>query len=251
MKLLPSHHAHNIREVMRRWKLLQKSAGMRATMLLTIEGHSIFGFETQAAKAGAPAFYLSTGVHGDEPGSMWGLLLWAEKNIDKLQRDSFLLLPLLNPIGMRLNTRADHRGLDINRRFHLTDDPLTSAWQRWIAERPMIAAVCLHEDYDAQGCYVYELGHSQKSIGRAILTRYDGPIAVDPRSRIDGQRAKDGLIRRNKLPMHLAGMPEAIELHLRGCPLTLTFETPSEFSLGDRLVSQMRFISTALEVIGA
>lgn len=251
MKLLPLHHAHDIREVMRRWKALQKAAGLRATTLTTVEGHAVIAFETQAAKAGAPAFYLSTGVHGDEPAAMWGLLLWAEKNIAKLQRDSFLLLPLLNPIGMLLNTRLDHRGLDINRRFQLTDDPLSAAWQAWITGRPMIAGLCLHEDYDAQGCYVYELGHRRETMGREILARCAKPIATDPRSRVDGQLAKSGLIRRKKMPTHLPGMPEAIELHLRGCPLTLTFETPSEFALDDRVATQMRFISTALEVIGA
>jgi hypothetical protein len=45
-------------------------------------------------------------------------------------------------------------------------------------------------------------------------------------------------------------MPEAVELHRLGCRLTMTFETPSEFSLDDRVATQMRFISTALEVIG-
>jgi protein MpaA len=77
------------------------------------------------------------------------------------------------------------------------------------------------------------------------------PIATDPRRRIDGQRANGGLIRRKKMPTHLPGMPEAIELHLRGCPLTFTFETPSEFSLDDRVATQMNFIRCALEVIGA
>lgn len=251
MKLLPLHHAHNVREIMRRWKALQKAAGLHATTLANVEGHAVIALETTAAKAGEPAIYLSTGVHGDEPASMWGLLLWAEKNIAQLQRDSFLLLPLLNPIGMSLNTRLDHRGLDINRRFHLSDDPLSTAWQTWIKGRAMIAGICLHEDYDAQGCYVYELSHRRQTMGREILARCAKPIATDPRRRIDGQRATGGLIRRKKMPTHLPGMPEAIELHLRGCPLTFTFETPSEFSLDDRVATQMRFISTALEVMGA
>lgn len=251
MKLLPLHHAHDIREIMRRWKALQNAAGLHATTLTTVEGHPVIAFETKAARAGEPAFYLSTGVHGDEPGSIWGLLLWAEKNITKLQRGSFLLLPLLNPVGTMLNTRADHRGLDINRRFQLTDDPLTAAWQKWIEGRAMIAGLCLHEDYDAQGCYVYELGHRRATMGHAILTRCAKPIATDPRRRIDGQLAKAGLIRRKKMPTHLPGMPEAIELHVRGCPLTFTFETPSEFSLDDRVATQMNFIRCALEVIGA
>jgi len=251
MKLLPLHHAHDIRLVTRRWKALQKAAGMKATTLLTVDGHPVLALETQAARTGVPAFYLSTGVHGDEPGSMWGLLLWAEKNIARLQRDSFLLLPLLNPVGMRLNTRVDHRGLDLNRRFHLADDPLSTAWQRWLDGRELKAGLCLHEDYDAQGCYVYELSHGRAAIGEKILARCARPIRPDPRRRIEGEKARDGLILHRKLPSNLPGMPEAVELHRRGCRLTMTFETPSEFSLDDRVATQMRFIGTALEVIGA
>jgi hypothetical protein len=44
-------------------------------------------------------------------------------------------------------------------------------------------------------------------------------------------------------------MPEAIELHLRGCPLTLTFETPSEFDLDTRVRAQVRFIEATMEVL--
>ena len=251
MKLLPLHHAHNVREIMRRWKALQKAAGLHATTLTTVEGHAVIAYESKAAKAGEPAVYLSTGVHGDEPGSIWGLLLWAEKHLTMLQRGSFLLLPLVNPIGTSLNTRVDHHGHDLNRRFHLADDPFSTAWQTWIKGRAMIAGLCLHEDYDAQGCYLYELNHRRQPLGREILTRCAKPIAIDPRTRIDGQRALHGLIRPRKIPTNLPGMPEAIELNLRGCPLTFTFETPSEFSLDDRVATQMRFISAALEVINA
>jgi protein MpaA len=251
MNLLPLHHAHDTREVMRRWAVLKKKAALHATELASVEGHAVMALESPAAKRGQPAIYLSAGVHGDEPGSVWGLLLWAEKNISKIRHGSFLLLPLLNPIGLMLNTRADHRGLDINRRFHLMEDPLSAAWHAWIKGRHILAGLCLHEDYDARGCYVYELGPRGGSLGREILARCAQPIPTDPRTRIDGQRTSAGLIRRKKLPDHLPGMPEAIELHLCGCPLTLTFETPSEFSLDDRTITQMRFIHTALEVIQA
>ncbi|MBE7498459.1 MAG: M14 family metallocarboxypeptidase [Verrucomicrobiaceae bacterium] len=248
MKLLPLHHAHDIEQVLMRWRLLAADTGMAETVLDHAVDQPVLAYATTAAEDGAPAIYLSTGVHGDEAGSVWGLLAWAEKNRRQLRRGAFLILPLLNPIGLRLNTRADHRGLDINRRFHLAEDPLSRAWQRWIAGRPMRAGLCLHEDYDAQGCYVYELGRQRRNVGHAILARCTKRIGMDPRRWIDGQRARDGLIRRKKMPTHLPGMPEAIELHLRGCPCTLTFETPSEFALDDRAATQAAFIQAALEV---
>ncbi|MBL9132761.1 MAG: DUF2817 domain-containing protein, partial [Verrucomicrobiaceae bacterium] len=158
MKLLPHHLAHDSEQVIMRWRLLARETGMTESVLEYAEDHPILAFASEAAEDEEPALYLSSGVHGDEAGSVWGLLAWAEKNRRLLRRGSFLILPLLNPAGLRLNTRADHRGLDINRRFHLAEDPLSRAWQRWIAGRRMRAGLCLHEDYDAQGCYVYELG---------------------------------------------------------------------------------------------
>ena len=52
------------------------------------------------------------------------------------------------------------------------------------------------------------------------------------------------------MPVSLPGMPEAIELHVRGCPVTLTFETPSEFDLDRRVRAQVKFVEAALEVFG-
>jgi hypothetical protein len=104
--------------------------------------------------------------------------------------------------------------------------------------------MCLHEDYDAQGCYVYELTQ-QPSAGSKILQEVAKVLPIDPRPRIEGRKAKDGLILRRVLP-EMPGHPEAIVLHLMGAPRTLTFETPSEFSLIDRIAAQKQFISATL-----
>jgi hypothetical protein len=71
-------------------------------------------------------------------------------------------------------------------------------------------------------------------------------IAPDPRASIDGRRALDGVIRRSTIPSGLPGLPEAIVLWQLGCPVTLTFETPSEFSLDDRVQTQADFVSAVL-----
>ncbi len=42
-------------------------------------------------------------------------------------------------------------------------------------------------------------------------------------------------------------MPEAIVLHQLGSPVTLTFESPSESSLLDRIAVQKQFIRSALK----
>lgn len=251
VKLLPNHRAHDAQHLIRRWRVLAREAGCKTRVLCEVGGLPVLALESPAAQQGAPAAYLSSGVHGDEAGSAWGLLLWAEKHSKQLAQGSFLIAPCLNPVGLMLNTRADHRGIDINRRFHDAEDVICGPWQRWVAGRALRFGLCLHEDYDGQGIYLYELSHARKTAGHEIIGRCARVIAPDPRTAIDGQRARGGVIRRRTMPTHLPGMPEAIELHQRGCALTLTFETPSEFDLDMRVRAQVKFIESALEVLGA
>ncbi|HRK17204.1 MAG TPA: M14 family metallocarboxypeptidase, partial [Prosthecobacter sp.] len=199
-----------------------------------------------ARRRDAPAFYLSAGVHGDEAGAAWGLLAWARENAAWLSAHPAVLLPCLNPRGLAANTRADHRGLDLNRRFHLEDDDLSGPWRSLVRARSWRLALCLHEDYDAQGIYVYELGAHQGIHSRVLLENAARILPADPRRRIDGSVARGGVIRRRRLPLHLPGLPEAVVLHQLGCPLTLTFETPSEFGLDDRVRAHAAFIPAAL-----
>ena len=249
VKLLPNHRAHDAQHLIQRWRVLARTAGCRIKILCKVGDLPVIVLESAAAQAGEPAVYLSTGVHGDEAGSAWGLLTWAEKHLNELKRGSFLLAPCLNPVGLTLNTRADHRGIDINRRFHDAADEICGPWQQWITGRAMRFGLCLHEDYDAQGIYLYELNHARETKGHEIIERCARVIAPDPRKNIDGQRANHGVIRRRNLPTNLPGMPEAIELHVRGCPVTLTFESPSEFDLDTRIRVQVKFVESALAVL--
>lgn len=249
VKLLPRHRAHDARHLIQRWRVLARKAGCTVQALCEVEGLPVLTLESAAARAGAPAVYISTGVHGDEPGAAWGLLTWAEKHVRELRRGSFLIAPCLNPVGLVRNTREDHRRIDINRRFHDAEDEICGPWQCWITGKTMRFGLCLHEDYDAQGIYLYELNHARQSVGSGIIRACSTVIAPDPRTSIDGQRARHGVIRRRTLPTHLPGMPEAIELHLRGCPVTLTFETPSEFDLDARAQTQVRFVEAAMEAL--
>lgn len=251
VKLLPNHRAHDARHLIQRWRVLARGAECRVKVLCVADELPVITVESTAAHEGVPAVYLSSGVHGDEPGAAWGLLTWAEKHVRELKRGSFVIAPCLNPVGLTLNTRADHRGIDINRRFHDANDVICGPWQRWITKKAMRFGLCLHEDYDAQGIYLYELNHARQTAGHGIIERCSRVIAPDPRKNIDGQRARGGVIRRRTLPTHLPGMPEAVELHQRGCPLTVTFETPSEFDLDTRVRAHVRFIEACLEVFAA
>lgn len=229
------------------WRIVAREAGLRMTTLAEVEGEKIYWLETPA-KPSHPVIYISSGVHGDEPAAAWGLLAWAQENIAMLQQRPFILLPCLNPLGLIANTRADHRGLDLNRRFHMKRDPICGPWWRMMKGRELGLGICLHEDYDAQGCYIYEVGLHRHAVAPDILKRCARRIPVDLRGRIDRWKAVNGVIRRRNVPPNLPGLPEAIVLHQLGCPLTLTFETPSEFSLDDRVQTHVGFLNATLSL---
>jgi murein peptide amidase A len=244
---LPRHRSHDYTHLIRRWKAVASKSGMRMRAFTRAGEWPVFIIEPRRKLNGTPLFYLSSGVHGDEPGSACGLLDWSEENVTLLRERAFLIFPILNPHGLVMNTRVDHRGLDINRRFHLTDDPLCGAWQKEMAGRKLCAALCLHEDYDAEGAYIYELSQRDDTLGPTLLAACAEVMPTDLRRDIDGRGAKAGVIRRKRLPTDLPGLPEAIVLHQMGCPVTLTFETPSEYSLDDRVRAQALFIAASVK----
>lgn len=248
MNDLPIHRCHDYAELMRQWQLVVNEAGLRQRELCRVDGQRIFWLESAAAHASAPAIYISAGVHGDEPAATSGLLAWAQKRVALLRKEPFLLFPCLNPHGLMTNTRMDQNGLDLNRRFHLADDLVCGAWLRVLHGFSLRLAICLHEDYDAQGCYVYELSRRTDGLTHAILQKAkSAKIPVDPRSKIDGHDCREGVIKRRRPPRNLPGLPEAFVLYQLGCPLSLTFETPSEFALTDRVAAHKRFLDAAIK----
>lgn len=245
MSLLPLHAAHSYRALIQRWRALARRLGVQMKTLAVVEQVSVFWLETKNSPV-AEAIYLSSGVHGDEPAAAWGLLVWAEENEARLRAGNFVIFPCLNPHGLMLNTRADYQGQDLNRRFHLQEDVVCGPWRKIVTSRRLKVAVCLHEDYDGQGCYVYELGRrGAPKLAPGMLAGVHS-IPTDGRKRIDESRAQGGVIRRSRVPKHLPGLPEAVVLHELGCGLTLTFETPSEFGLDLRVRAQVEFVNAVL-----
>jgi murein peptide amidase A len=245
--LLPCHSAHDYASLVTAWKRVARFAGMEMKNFSEAAGVPIFILENKAAASAQPAVYLSSGVHGDEPGAAWGLLEWARKNTALLRREAFVICPVLNPVGLKLNTRVDHRGLDLNRRFHLARDPLCGPWRKLVKPRRFTLSVCLHEDYDGQGTYIYELSNDATAQhSNAGLKACETVLPRDLRKLIDGHPAKKGVIRRGEIPAGFTG-PEAIVLKELGCPITVTIETPSEFDLDHRVQGHRLCLEGMLE----
>lgn len=240
---LHRHRCHDVPHLLKRWR-----AVARAARLTVQEIHVSGGFPVlyiYHAAATEPLLYLSAGVHGDEPAPVSALLEWAEENTALLRTLPVALFPLFNPAGLAANTRTDHRHIDLNRRFHDSSLPHIKAWWRCVEPLRIRLALCLHEDYDARGLYCYELPAARAPLlADSFLNAGAHAIPRDPRRTIDGRRAAHGIIMRRRMP-HLPGLPEAIALWMHGAH-TLTFETPSEFSLPDRVAAHRAFIETAV-----
>ena len=248
MSELPtSHRSHDYLRLIKRWQALAKKTGLTFNSFVEVNELPVYYFSTASgAEDEREVIYLSAGIHGDEPAPPWGLLEWAEANKKLLKSQRFLIFPTLNPHGIILNTRADHRGVDLNRAFNQEADPLIVAWKEVVKGLKFSLALCLHEDYDGQGCYLYELAPRGDAVGHDLLNDCASVIPPDLRKNIDGRAAKTGLILRRRIP-ELPGYPEAIVLQRQGCPKVFTFESPSEFSLQDRIAVQHVFVAAALK----
>ena len=249
LDFLTSHSSHEPAAVIKGWRPIATAAGLRMSTFAEADGHELFVLRSEAPPAGAPRVYLSTGVHGDEPGSALGLLHWAESNVDTLRAIDALIFPLLNPAGLLDNTRMDGKGRDLNRLFHSDEEPFP-AWRREVGERRFDLAICLHEDYDGRGCYIYELGRG--GLAERMLAAARPIIPPDSRAQIDISDAVGGVVRHGELgrdELPLEGLPEAIWLYFERCPVCLTLETPSEFSLWSRVRAQAAMLDAGIGAI--
>lgn len=187
--------------------------------------------------------YISAGIHGDEPGGSEGLLAWAEANAKQLRDLPLLLFPCLNPWGLLQNMRADEGGNDLNRCFH-KPLPVIQAIKRVVGARRFSTTVHLHEDFDGEGLYLYELARTDPW-GEALLEIARPILSLDPRRKIDRWRAKNALVRRNvrRATFERLGYPEAVWLFYGHTDRTYTIETPSEFALERRVAAQVALLS--------
>jgi protein MpaA len=241
---LAQHRSHDYGATMRRWKEVSRKAGLRTSELVRQGGYPVYGIRSRKFVAGQPVLYVSAGCHGDEPAAVQGLLAWAEENTKILAKRNVVLMPCLNPWGLANNVRLNQDGEDLNRLFHRTDHPLIGAWAKFTAGVEFPLAVTLHEDYDANGIYLYELnpvvGHSY---GEGLLQICEKIIPREPGSSIEGRKAVRGIVRRTRGVPKIDGLPEAITMFVGNATASLTFETPSEFSLFDRVRAQKAFVA--------
>ena len=118
----------------------------------------------------------------------------------------------------------------------------------WLGLLPrMDFAVCLHEDWEALGFYLYELNpDNQPSASPAIIERVRAVCPIDTSAQIEGREARGGIIRADPDPKSRAQWPEAFYLVNHKTRLSYTLEAPSDFPLQVRVNALVAALEIAL-----
>lgn len=216
--------------------------------LTRADGYELYALEVSSRrKSGSPHLLISAGIHGEEPGSVVGLLDWLESGAERWVQDlSFTILPCLNPFGFDRGLREDALGRDLNRCFHpdCGADPTSPVMVRavidYLAERRFDCLADLHEDWEFERFYVYEPElENVPPIGEAIVSAMVAHGEASDGEVVGDVHTTRGLIRRPftaapALTRFRRRWPFAIYalIHLTG--RSLTIETPGRLALSVR-----------------
>jgi protein MpaA len=201
-----------------------------------------------AVRTGAPVrYYISTGVHGDEPaGPLAALELLRQDRW--LAHAEIVLLPCLNPVGFVSNRRENGQGIDLNRDYLDPQSAEVKAHLAWLERQPPFdMTLCLHEDWESHGFYVYELNPDRKpSRAEAMVAAVAAVCPIDRSAMIEGRPAQNGVIRPELDPKTRPLWPEAFWLLQHKTRLSYTPEAPSDFPLQTRVNALVTAVQTAL-----
>lgn len=204
---------------------------------------------TRRAMGRKPRIYLSSGVHGDEPAPPAALLTaLIDDTFD--DRATWFLVPLINPVGFIKGQRENGEGIDLNRDYLSGEAREVRDHIAWLVRQPRFdLALCLHEDWEAQGFYLYELCRAlREDYCRNIRAAVTAVLPIEDGDEIDGRPVTEhGIIRPESDPALRDLWPEAIYLFKHQTDHCLTFETPTPKTMKDRIAGQNLALRCAID----
>lgn len=192
--------------------------------------------------------YISAGIHGDEPAAPLAALKLLREN--NWPRDiTVSLCPCLNPIGFKLNTRANAKGVDLNRGYLNPIAEEIIAHIAWLEKQPSFkVCLMLHEDWESHGFYLYEQNPDKRpSFAETMIQAVEKVCPIDRSETIEGRPAQNGIVRPNILPKDRTDWPEAFYLITHKTRQTYTLEAPSDFSLPTRVNALAAAVKATLQ----
>jgi murein peptide amidase A len=225
-----------------------RAAGFRVEPYGEAAGAPLFAL-TKRTRGPRPRIYLSAGIHGDEPAPPLALLELLTRGVLDA-RAVWFVCPLLNPAGFIRRTRENAEGFDLNRDYKALRSLEIQAHARWLQRQPNFdLALCVHEDWEATGYYLYELNPTKRpSLARAILTAAEKTCALETATTIDGRCvAEPAIIRPIDDPLQRETWPESIYLRAHHTRLGYTLESPSSLPLKARVAAHCAAVEAAID----
>jgi len=242
----------NIQAVLREVEIAAREHGWVSETLLDTGDLKSVGLTRPASCIPHPAsrVYVSAGIHGDEPAGPLAMRRLLQENRWPQNLDLWLC-PCLNPTGFVLNRRENAAGIDLNRQYRSPVAAETVAHTAWLKRQPGFdCGLCLHEDWEAQGFYVYELNTGrQPALAELIIERVAPVCPIDGSEMIEGRPARKGIVRPEIDPRTRPDWPEAFFLVTHKTLLSCTLEAPSDYSLAVRVAALVAGVNAALELM--
>ena len=162
------------------------------------------------------------------------------------------LLPCLNPLGFTLNRRENAEGVDLNRDYRNSKSAEVRAHFAWLERQPKFNLyLCLHEDWEAHGFYLYEQNPDGKpSLAQKMIEAVQKVCPIDLSATIEGREACGGIIKPKILPHERPDWPEAFYLITQKARQGYTLEAPSDFPLATRVNALVAAVRAALDFAG-
>ncbi len=194
--------------------------------------------------------YLSSGMHGDEPAGPLALGELTFENRWPVGVEIWMV-PCLNPTAFPLNQRENNRGADLNRQYKNPSQPEVLSHIAWMAQCPEFEfSVLLHEDWESDGYYLYELNPDGKpSLAEPVIQAVRAVCPIQSDGVVDDWHSCGGIIRPDIDPNERPAWPEAIYLTRTKSRMGYTLEAPSDFELPDRVQAHKVALRTMLDLI--
>ena len=238
----------DIRAVLSDVRVAAKKHGWALEVFYNIGGFELFGLHRDCHEsANRQRIYISAGIHGDEPASPLAVLKLLRENRWPENLEVWLC-PCLNPVGFTLNTRANAKGIDLNRGYLNPVAPEITAHIAWLERQPKFdLCLMLHEDWESQGFYLYEQNpDGRPSFAEKMIEAVEKVCPIDRSEVIEGRPANNGILRPSLDPRSRPDWPEAFYLITHKTRQSYTVEAPSDFPLPVRVNALVAAVNAVL-----
>lgn len=239
----------DVRAVLRDLETAAKKNGWTPEAFYEIDEFKLFALHRKASsKVKEPKrIYISAGIHGDEPASPLAALRLIEENRWPEHLELWMC-PCLNPLGFKMNSRVNAKGIDLNRGYlnPVADEIL--AHISWLERQPQFdLCLMLHEDWESQGFYLYEQNPDGKiSFAEKMIQAVEKVCPIDKSELIEGRPASRGIVRPTVKPQDRPDWPEAFYMITHKTRQSYTLEAPSDFPIQTRVSALVAAVNAAV-----